>query len=76
MVFPRGGSYALHFPTITVLVFNIITVFETHLYIYALNSLFQYKPFVEKKVYENGTVSYQGFCMDLLNELARTLNFS
>ena len=61
--FPQFGNYQ----------FN---GFVFHMYMHALNSLFQYKPFVEKKDYENGTVVYQGFCMDLLNEFARTLNFT
>ena len=36
----------------------------------------QTAPFVMKKVKEDGTISYEGYCIDLLNELARILKFT
>ncbi|XP_052782970.1 glutamate receptor 3-like [Mya arenaria] len=41
-----------------------------------LVSTIEYPPFVIKRQDINGTVIYEGFCIDLLIELSRTLNFT
>lgn len=36
---------------------------------------FQYEPFIFKKIV-NGTTVYEGFCIDLLEQLSQNLNFT
>lgn len=43
---------------------------------FRFSSLKQDAPFVMKKKQNDGTISYEGYCVDLLNEIARNLKFT
>ena len=46
------------------------------MFVSCFTKLHQVEPFFFANTKEDGTVYYTGYCMDLLNELARTLHFT
>ena len=47
-----------------------------NLELFSLHGLNQDPPFIMKKKIKDGGISYKGYCIDLLNELARMLKFT
>ena len=47
-----------------------------NLELFSLHGLNQEQQFIMRKMRKDGSISYRGYCIDLLNELARMLKFT
>ena len=54
----------------------VLFVVSHLLFCFVFSSPNQNAPFLMKTKQDNGTVTYEGYCIDLLNELARVLKFT